>query len=123
MNLPNLPNKQTALCEWPSEAPDHRERAGVWRARGCELLQGQCAESGTNHPQLAIRACSGTVEQQGPCALNVLNERDALGIPAMVRPTNLLRMSPTRIPLAPPSGFCRSCHPPHTDGLDHDLRN
>ena len=34
----------------------------MWRPGGCELLQGQCAESGTTTPNTA---------------LNVLNERDA----------------------------------------------
>ena len=36
--------------------------------------------------------------------------------------TNLRKMSPTTIP-PPAVRFLRSCHPPHTDGLDHDLRN
>ena len=55
MNLPNLPSKQTALCEWRSEAPDRRDRAGVWRAGGCELLQGQRAESGTGNSKYRHR--------------------------------------------------------------------
>ena len=79
-DLPNLPNRQTALCEWRSEAPDRRESG---------MLQGQCAESGTNNTKYCHRdpvrrprsgpvepPDSGTVEQQGPRALNVLNERD-----------------------------------------------
>ena len=97
MNLPNLPNRQTALCEWRPEAPDPRERAvsvGELAGVNCcrvnvqnlaqttpntvivTLCEGQ-GQLWSNHPQLEIRACSGTMEQQSPCALNVLNERDA----------------------------------------------
>ena len=86
----SMPNESAQLAQQADSfvrkalpSPRPPERAGVWgnvQTIPHTVIVTLCESRGqlrSNYPQLVIRACSGTVEQQGPCALNVLNERDA----------------------------------------------